>query len=64
MLFHCTHDAQDERCFPPGWLKGRRVLEIGAGTGLVGLTLALLGAQVRCPKDPRPGNTVTQRTVI
>ncbi|CAM9943246.1 unnamed protein product [Ectocarpus sp. 13 AM-2016] len=40
------HFFQDERCFPPGWLRGRRVLEIGAGTGLVGLTLTLLGAQV------------------
>ncbi|TFJ85459.1 hypothetical protein NSK_002969 [Nannochloropsis salina CCMP1776] len=32
--------------FPPGHFQGARVLELGSGTGLVGITLTLLGAQV------------------
>ncbi|GAB5032359.1 protein-lysine methyltransferase mettl21a-like [Nannochloropsis oceanica] len=32
--------------FPPGHFQGKTILELGSGTGLVGITLALLGAQV------------------
>jgi predicted RNA methylase len=29
--------------FPRGFFKGKRVLELGAGTGVVGIALGLLG---------------------
>ena len=32
--------------FPAGHFKGKKVLELGAGTGVVGIVLGLLGAQV------------------
>jgi hypothetical protein len=31
------------RAFPDGYWKGKRVLELGAGTGLLGIAAALLG---------------------
>eukprot|EP01103_Thecamoeba_quadrilineata_P015278 TRINITY_DN4774_c0_g1_i1.p1 TRINITY_DN4774_c0_g1~~TRINITY_DN4774_c0_g1_i1.p1 ORF type:complete len:203 (+),score=33.81 TRINITY_DN4774_c0_g1_i1:3-611(+) len=32
--------------FPPTFFKNKRVLELGSGTGLIGIILALLGAEV------------------
>ena len=37
-LLHCTPD--------PALVKGKRVIELGAGTGVVGLTAAMLGSNV------------------
>ncbi|GAQ89683.1 hypothetical protein KFL_005500060 [Klebsormidium nitens] len=36
----------ETQSWPPGSFKGKRVIEVGAGTGLVGLALASLGADV------------------
>jgi predicted nicotinamide N-methyase len=37
---HAVHVRQDE----PAWIQGKRVLELGAGVGYVGLKVAALGA--------------------
>eukprot|EP00697_Spironema_sp_BW2_P017694 gnl/Spiro4/9466_TR5012_c0_g1_i1.p1 gnl/Spiro4/9466_TR5012_c0_g1~~gnl/Spiro4/9466_TR5012_c0_g1_i1.p1 ORF type:complete len:336 (+),score=86.62 gnl/Spiro4/9466_TR5012_c0_g1_i1:67-1008(+) len=34
------------QCFPSGFWRGRRVLELGSGTGVVGIACAFLGADV------------------
>lgn len=36
----------------PGFLAGRRILELGSGTGFVGLALALMGADVTLTEQP------------
>lgn len=40
------HHLCDRRYFPRGYWKGKRCLEIGAGTGILGLAAARLGALV------------------
>ncbi|CAN0020282.1 unnamed protein product, partial [Heterosigma akashiwo] len=37
---------QEKSLFPPGYFVGKSALELGSGTGVVGMTLALLGAEV------------------
>lgn len=41
----------DLESFPPGHFRGKRVLELGAGTGAVSICLALLGADVVASDD-------------
>jgi len=49
--------------FPPGFWKGKRVLELGAGTGLVSIVLGLLGANVVCT-DREPLLDLIQKNVV
>ena len=45
--FWCTsHDAGPDQAACAEWLRGRNCLELGAGTGIVGICAALLGANV------------------
>lgn len=44
--------AEFVSCFPEGFWKGKRVLELGAGTGLVSIVLAKLGASVTATDQP------------
>ena len=39
-------DAASEEAACAEWLRGRNCLELGAGTGIVGICAALLGAKV------------------
>eukprot|EP01097_Dermamoeba_algensis_P008919 TRINITY_DN6137_c0_g1_i1.p1 TRINITY_DN6137_c0_g1~~TRINITY_DN6137_c0_g1_i1.p1 ORF type:complete len:245 (+),score=60.79 TRINITY_DN6137_c0_g1_i1:36-737(+) len=41
---YLTHYLTNE--FPAGYFKGKRCIELGSGTGIVGICLALLGAEV------------------
>jgi len=36
-----------EQHFPPNYFKNKKVLELGSGTGLLGLMLVLLGMHIR-----------------
>lgn len=44
-LFMC-HYLDNATRFPPGFFDGKRAIELGAGTGLVGITLLRLGVDV------------------
>lgn len=48
----------DENKRQPNFLKGKRVIDLGAGTGVLGIACAMLGADVLMTDSNVPGNEI------